>query len=139
MKFTKHLKNRVLLSCLFFMLSFVCSYGQASQKTHQTFISGDAESIRVKVEGADVQLKETKGTRILVETKVTLSVPNEALLNFVIESGRYNLVQVVDPTTRQLTLEKKKSINALVVKGEECEEHITYVVYVPTSIRSFKD
>lgn len=100
-------------------------------------MTGNAESIKIDIEGAKVILKETKGTRILVETSIELSLPNNALLNFVVESGRYELTKTVDATSRQLFLSSKKNKNVIVVKGETCLEKVVYTIYVPSSINSF--
>jgi hypothetical protein len=130
--------NKFFLSVLFFTLCLCFCQGQVSKKTYQTIMTGNAETIKVSIEGATVELKETKGTRILVETKIQLSLPNEALLNFVVESGRYELVQTMNATTRELSLESKKNKNVIVVKGENCEEDVIYTIYIPASIKSFK-
>ena len=124
----------ILIALLF--ISSLC-FSQVSKKTYQTIMTGNAESIKIDIEGAKVDLKETKGTRILVETSVQLSLPNEALLNFVVESGRYELTKTVDATSRQLSLSSKKNKNVIVVKGETCKEKIVYTIYVPNTIKSF--
>jgi ethanolamine utilization protein EutA (predicted chaperonin) len=138
MKMSTNIRTRIFLIGLLSFLCFDFCAAQVSKKTYQTIIAGNAESVRVNIEGAEVQLKETKGTRILVETLIQLSVPNEALLDFVVESGRYELTQTMDQSTRELAIESKKDKNVIVVKGEQCEEHITYVVYIPTTMRSVK-
>lgn len=94
----------------------------------------DAETIIVDIKGDEVEIKETKGTRILVETLVKLSLPNEALLNFVIESGRYELIKKYNASTRVLSLESKKNRNIIIVKGDECVENIIYKIYIPLDL-----
>lgn len=126
----------VSLFCLF--LSHLC-LGQVSKKTYQTIIANNTEVIRINIEGATIELKETKGTRILVETSIKLSVPNEALLNFVIGNGRYELIQTKDESKRELLLEGKKDKNVILVKGNLCAESITYTIYVPSSMKAIKE
>lgn len=99
-------------------------------------MTGNAESLKIDIEGAEVELKETKGTRILVETSIELSLPNEALLNFVVEQGRYELTKSVDAMSRQLSLQSKKNKNVIVVRGETCREKVVYTIYVPNTIKS---
>lgn len=111
------------------------SYAQVSQKKFETIIIGNADVIQLNIKGADIHLKETKGRRLLVETKVVLSVPNQALLNFVVENGRYDLNQVMDEATRTFELSSKENRNIIVVKGEECQEHISYTIYVPSNLK----
>lgn len=134
-----HLHHQLFLICLFVLLNIPRTFGQISKNTHQTIITDNIESVRINIKDATVEIKETKGSRILVETNIVLSVPNEALLNFVIENGRYELVQIINATTRQLTIESKKDKNIIVVKGEACAERISYIIYVPTTMRVFKD
>lgn len=126
----------VSLFCLF--LSHLC-LSQVSKKTYQTIIANNTEVIRINIEGATIELKETKGTRILVETSIKLSVPNEALLNFVIGNGRYELIQTKDESKRELLLEGKKDKNVILVKGNLCAESITYTIYVPSSMKAIKE
>ncbi|MCH2022445.1 MAG: hypothetical protein MK207_08210 [Saprospiraceae bacterium] len=94
----------------------------------------DAETIIIDIKGDEVEIKETKGTRILVETLVKLSLPNEALLNFVIESGRYQLIKKYNSSTRELSLKSKKNRNIIIVKGNECQEEIKYKIYIPLDL-----
>ncbi len=133
-----NLKKRLFFTSLFCLFGIGFCVGQVSQKTYQTIVAGNAESVLVNIQGADVQLKETKGTRILVETLIQLSVPNEALLNFIVQSGRYELTQTMNAATRELAIESKKDKNVLVVKGQECHEQITYMIYIPSTMRSIK-
>ena len=94
----------------------------------------NVETIIVDIKGDEVEIKETKGTRILVETLVKLSLPNEALLNFVIESGRYELIKKHNSSTRELSIESKKNRNLIIVKGDECKEDIKYKIYIPLNL-----
>lgn len=126
-----------LVSLLCLCSSYFC-LGQVSKKTYQTIIAHNTDVIRINIEGATVELKETKGTRILVETSIKLSVPNEALLNFVIGNGRYELVQTKDESKRELLLEAKKDKNVILVKGELCAESVTYTIYVPATMSAIK-
>ena len=134
----KNLIKSLFLICCFWFLNIHCSFSQISKKTHQTIITDNAESVRINIKDAEVEIKETKGTRILIETSIVLSVPNESLLNFVVENGRYELIQKMDASTRELSLESRKDKNVIVVKGETCAEHITYTIYVPTTMKAFK-
>jgi hypothetical protein len=109
-----------------------------SKKTYQTIIANNTEVLKINIEGATVEFKETKGSRVLVETIVKLSVPNEALLNFVIGNGRYELVQTKDDSKRELLLEAKKNKNVILVKGEACAEVVSYIIYVPSSMKAIK-
>ena len=126
--------NKLLSTSLFFTFSLCCCIGQISKITYQTIMTQDAETIIIDIKGDEVEIKETKGTRILVETLVKLSLPNEALLNFVIESGRYQLIKKYNSSTRELSLKSKKNRNIIIVKGNECQEEIKYKIYIPLDL-----
>ncbi len=112
------------------------TWAQLVSKTiHQTFTLDGAEKININVVGSKVEIRETKGSRILCETTVKLAVSNEKLLDFVANSGRYDLDKVIDNATNELTIASKKSNNVIVVKGEEIREELSYIFYIPTTIK----
>lgn len=124
----------LLLAALFCFCQF--GYAQQSSKTiHQTFTMDGAEKIVVNVVGSNVEMRETKGSRILCEITVKLTVANDKLLDFVCNSGRYDLEKTLDAATGELTLASKKSNNVIMVKGEECREELHYVFYIPATVK----
>ncbi|MCH2043621.1 MAG: hypothetical protein MK212_05725 [Saprospiraceae bacterium] len=106
---------------------------------HQTFTMDGAENVTINVVGKNVEVFETKGSRVLVEVEVTLMNPNERLLDFIANSGRYNLVKKIDESTKQLSLESKKTNGVIMVKGEECAEELSYRFYIPTNVRAINN
>jgi membrane protease subunit (stomatin/prohibitin family) len=104
--------NYQLYSMLCGLLLFASSLSaQASKTIHQTFTVDGAEQVNINVVGSKVEIKETKGSRILVETTVLLSVSNARLLDFVANSGRYDLEKTADPATNELTISSKKGLS----------------------------
>lgn len=132
------LNSKLFFTSIFCALITCLCFGQVSKKTFQTVIAENTETLRLDIKDATVELKETKGSRLLIETSIKLSVPNEALLNFVISNGRYKLTQTIDASNRELILGSKKDKNVILVKGEICAEEVTYVIYVPKGIRTVK-
>ena len=112
------------------------SYGQMTKKTSQTIEIGKAETLRLDVPNAKILWRTTKGQRIIIETSVELSVPNEALLNFIINNGRYELSCQINERTKQMVLSSKRNRNMLIIKGEECQEKVIYTIFVPPTLRS---
>lgn len=129
------MKLKVYITLLFCWVCMGTSFSQVSKTLHQTFTLDNAEKVNVNVVAKKIEMKETKGTRILVETKITLSLPNERLLDFVSNSGRYDLTKTMDAGTRELTITSKKSNDVIVVKGEECHEILEYTIYMPASVK----
>lgn len=127
---------------IFFLILLYSSAtpAQVSQTIHQTFTIESADKISVDLDRAqNILFKETKGSRILVETTVQLSLPNQSLLEFVIKNGRYDLIKSIDNTRRALTLSSKKKNNVIVVKGQECQEFVSYTIYIPVNIHLSED
>jgi len=110
-------------------------WGQLSQQITQTIPFSGAQLLRVAIPNAEVYFKEAKGDRLIVETNIELSVPNETLLNFVINNGRYQLKWELDPKTKELWITTQRDRDLLVVRGEVCQERIFYVIYVPQKLR----
>lgn len=109
-------------------------FGQLSKTISQAIDIKGFEKIHFELDSKDIIFKETKGSRILVQTKVTLSIPNENLLNFVTGSGRYDLISEIDPNDDILNIFSKKDKNTIILKGEECKEKIVYSFYIPSSV-----
>jgi len=129
------MKLKVYMTILFCWVCIGISFGQVSKILHQTFTLDAAEKVNVNVVAKRVEMKETKGSRILVETKVTISLANDRLLDFICNSGRYDLIKTTDASTRELTISAKKTNDVLVVKKEECIEVLEYIIYIPTSVK----
>lgn len=120
--------------CLFWFVS-MSAYSQAvTQTIHQAITCSDIQTVVLQLDG-EVEMKETKGTRILMETTVTVNAPNTALLEYLISSGRYNIAQQTNAADASLTLTSNKRANVIMVKGAECKEEIKHVIYLPAHIK----
>lgn len=135
--YTSFLYKLSLAFTLTFVITASC-LGQITKKAYQIIGTKHTEIVRVNVKGASVVFKETKSNRILVEAAVRISIPNPALLDFIVQNGRYELIQTLNTTTRELFLESKENQNAILVKGKLCAEDIAYTIYVPSNIRSIQ-
>lgn len=113
-----------------------CCHGQLAKNISQTIEIGKAETLRLDVPDAKILWRTTKEKRIIIETTIELSVPNEALLNFIINNGRYELLSQTNERTKKMVLYSKRKRNILIVKGEECKERVIYTIFVPPSLRS---
>lgn len=128
------MKN-ILLFGLFCVLLSPATFGQASNVAHETIIVGGIEQVKLDLGTKDVEIKSTKGSRIVVESHVIISLPNETLLHYLIESGRYGLETSIDPASSTITLSRKRNSNILIVKGEQCIEQFSYIIFVPETIK----
>lgn len=127
------MKNIFAIIILLFAFSY--SYGQASDVVHETINVQGIEQVKLNLGTKDVEIKSTKGSRIIVESRITISLPNETLLKYLIDSGRYGLETSTDLATGALTLTRKRNTNVLIVKGAECEEKFAYTIFIPETIK----
>jgi len=110
-------------------------FGQASDVAHETINAMGVEHIKLDLGTRDIEIKSTKGSRVIIESRVTISMPNETLLKYLIDSGRYGVETSTDASNGTLTIARKRSSNVLIVKGKECEEKFGYIVFIPESIK----
>lgn len=125
----------VIFACLF----SVALWAQPSKNFHQVF-TPKAEITKLVLDIAQaediVEVRKTQGSRIMVEATVRISLPNETLLQYLVDNGRYNLVESTSDADAAYILSTKKNNNVIMIKGEECHEEVTYIIYVPESIPS---
>lgn len=116
------------------LLAVSITFGQASNVSQEIISTAGAAQLILDLGTEHITIKSTKGSRILVETNISLSTPNEKMLDFLISSGRYSLIVSNDPASGALTITRKRNLNILIVKGVECVETYSYVIFVPESI-----
>ena len=126
------MKNIILLSL--FLLTFSLSFGQASNVSQEMLNTEGATELILDLGTADITIKSTKGSRIIIESLITIATPNEKMLSYLISAGRYKLEVSHDPTLGTLTITPKGNLNVLLVKGEECTETFSYTVFVPETM-----
>ena len=108
---------------------------QSTKTIHQTFTLDESNNVDINVVGKNIEIRETKGSRVLVEITIQISDPNERLLDFLVNSGRYNLDKTVESSQGKLKIASKRTNNVVMIKGKECYEQISYIFYVPNSIK----
>lgn len=124
------------------VLLFACSicFAQATVSTNQTISVGSSSSLQLDLNAKTIEIKKTKGSRVVIELHVTLSnMPNNGLLDYLVKAGRYELVTSIDASDKTLTIKRKVNSNVILVKGRECTEKIRYVVLVPESINTITE
>jgi hypothetical protein len=111
-------------------------FAQATASVNEIISVANIETINLDLDSDDIEIKETKGSRIIIESHIKLTtVSNNAMLDFLVNSGRYALENKTDATTQTLNITRKKEKNVLLVKGKECEEIIRYNILVPASVK----
>ncbi|MCP4440749.1 MAG: hypothetical protein GY810_17515 [Aureispira sp.] len=111
------------------------SNAQVQQRTteHITF-NEDIESLHFRLPKKDVEIKTTKGSRILIEAQITLSIGEVKLLDFLVKSGRYNFSIKQDNIQESIEITNVAPSNGVLIKqGKEIQETIKHTIYVPVS------
>ncbi len=122
----------LLVNCCF----LTAALAQVTRTASQTITAGTATTVNLDLGSNDVEIAETKGSRIIVEASIGLDkLDNVNLLEFVIKTGRYELESKLDNTTQTLTITRKKNLNILMVKGQECKENVKYKILIPSSVK----
>jgi hypothetical protein len=137
--------KQYLFSTLVFFLFFVngtfCQTGQSSQTLHEVYaIEAELTQLVLDLSDGKVEIRNTNASRISVETVVMVSgLSNEKMLNFLVEQGRYTLKMEKDLTSGTVRISNNKNRNVLMIKGQQCQEDFTYIVYVPSSIKTVQN
>ena len=133
--------KKVILSCLFLLIVYQYGYtqGQVSQSINQMLTyeqdkDNTPSSIYIKLHTPNVEVKYTKGSRIMVTGKVKLGIPNLFFLDVLIKKGRYSVFLIADGGSNLRVEDKARQ--HMVLRGEECKEDVYYTFYVPESITS---
>ena len=126
------------IALLFAVFCSTMLTAQTKKTAHKAIIVQDIELLVLQLDAHDTQVEvlPTKGSRVLVETTIEMDVANPALLEFVMESGRYELTEKVAEERQALTLIAPERSNVIISKGKEVSELIHYKIYVPERLSS---
>jgi hypothetical protein len=134
--------KRIDLTMKYFIAIFIAVIfssslsAQATASTNELIAAAGIEVLNLDLDSDNIEIRETKGSRIIIESHIKLTtVSNSAMLNFLVNSGRYALENKADGTTQTLSITRNKTMNVLLVKGKECEEVISYTILVPASVK----
>lgn len=121
------------------LFNYSFSQGQVSQNITQVLSveefdrDNPPKSIYVKLNSKNVEVKHMRGSRVMVNGIVKLGIPNLFFLDVLIKKGRYQLN--VSPDGQGIRIEDKVR-QPMVLQGNTCSEEVSYVIYVPSSIKS---
>lgn len=134
---TKYLFSTFML----FLLVVGQSWSQVSQTLHDVYtLDAGINQLILDVGDGNIEVRNTAASRISVETVVRVNgLSNDRMLSFLVEQGRYTLVAEKDLTKGTIRISNNKNRNVLMVKGQQCTEDLTYVVYVPNSIKTVEN
>lgn len=126
---------KYIFSIIIALFAFNFSVAQASEVAHETILAQGIEQVKFDLNTKNIEVKRTKGSRIIVESSIKISIPNPTLLKYLVKSGRYQLETSIDAATGTMTISRKKNTNVLIVKGKECQEEFKYTVFLPENIQ----
>jgi hypothetical protein len=121
--------------------AFTTAFGQTSQTLQISYtVEADITQLILDLGDGQVEIRNTTASRVSVETIVQVTnLSNPRMLAFLIEQGRYNLSTEKDNARGKMTISHNKTRNVLIVKGEQCQETLTYIVYVPSTIKTVEN
>ncbi len=129
-----------LLLGLLLLAACSTSFAQATASTNQTISVGELNSLELDLRSSNVEIRSTKGSRVIIESHVTLeTVNNNSMLEYLIKAGRYELLTTTDAGAKSIHIQRKVNSNILIIKGQECAESVRYIVLVPDSIKTIKE
>ena len=134
--------KKCFISSLLFLFSLIgVAFGQTSQTLQESYtIEADITQLVLDLGDGHVEIRNTAASRVSVETIVQVSnLSNPRMLGFLIEQGRYALSTEKDNSRGKMTISHNKNRNVLIVKGEQCHETLTYIVYVPSTIKTVEN
>ncbi len=135
------MKNCFIAAFTLFLLAFAARLSAQTTVQHSlhhayTVEAGVNQLILDLGSDARVEMRQTKGSRVVVEATVSVTgLSNEKMLAFLVEQGRYSLAEASNLTDATLRISANHSRNVLMVKGQQCKEEFSYVIYVPASIK----
>lgn len=128
------------LFCLICFGFFSQLQAQTAQTLNRAYpLEDKIEQLVLDFGDAPVEVRRTMGSRLTVEMTVKANVPNEKMLGFLIEQGRYDLQTQTNLAAGTMYLNSKKTNNVLMVKGQPCKEEFAYIVYVPNQLKFVKN
>lgn len=100
--------------------------------SHQAFVTTEASSVRINIDPSLIEVRSTKGSRVMIETNIHMNVKSMPLLDFAIGTGRYELESEMQGSI--LVIEPKERTHPIMMKGEPVEETVTYVLFMPEGL-----
>lgn len=118
----------LLLFAFLFVGALAANAQLARKGTQQAFSTEGVNTIRFNIDPNQVEVRTTRGTRVLVEINVAIN-GTMPLLDYAIGTGRYNMTAVTEGST--LTISPNDRNQAIIIRGETIREELTYTIYMP--------
>ncbi|MEM7105148.1 MAG: hypothetical protein AAF502_18570 [Bacteroidota bacterium] len=115
-----------------FICCFFLANGQIVRTVHQSFEKEQAHLLELDLK-ANVEIQEWTGSRILVETTISLEGANKNIIEALIDAGRYHLEKTENG--QSLLLNFKNLQNKLAVRSIEIYETIRVKIFVPEGMQ----
>ncbi len=121
----KHIFTFILIFSVHFL------FAQLEKTVHQTFNVTDAKNIMVQM-NTPFELTAWPGDAVLVETNIKLENATNAILNYVVESGRYEISFEDQGNGANFNLKEKNTKRAqLTTKNGVVNETVAVKIFVP--------
>ena len=125
----KNLFNLLLINLL-----FIVNVAAQSEFTTISLHSTDASMVSVENSDAIITIEPTKGSRIIIETTVKLSISNDALAEFIKNQERHN-VSLDEKTNGQMTIKYVKPSTINSTTTSTIEEKVYITIKLPDTVK----
>ena len=125
---------RSLTLILLLISIFNFAKGQECSKTfHKTYVPTTDHVVLLDNGKHDIEVLETKGSRILIEVTVSTNT-SDAVLNALIKAGRYNDILKIENDVDKMNLQFNNKNSVIFIKGVEIIEIYKLKIFVPNTI-----
>lgn len=126
---------RSLLTILLLFTIFSFAKSQNSSNTlHKVLVIDNSILIIDGHSKYNIEIRKTKGVRLIVETTVKITQPY-SILDALTKVGRYDdIFEIKDNNDGTANFEFNPRLNVVIVKGEEAIEEFNVILFVPETI-----
>ena len=123
----------MLFVCIFATVYTVAAQSSATSSKH--FDCSNISQLVLDL-GSNVQVKEIKGTRVIIEHTITVQHPTKSsqILSAVQSAGVFEVKGWADVTTNQLILKERVVTKELIADKQAATIVHSYIIYKPVNI-----
>ena len=106
-------------------------FSQIKRTIHTTFTADDLNSVLVEF-NQDVEVEVWRGTRVLVETFISMEGANKSIIEHFISEGRYDITEDISAGCLKIDMDNFK--DRIIVRNNEVVENVKLKIFVPEGL-----
>ncbi|MCP4437987.1 MAG: hypothetical protein GY810_03510 [Aureispira sp.] len=112
---------------------FATAFAQSHKIVQQKVLVTEAGQLSIEgITEGDVKVQYTKGKDMVIKTQVRLSVKNNQLMSFLVDSDRYELT--AELKDGEIVLSSSNHKESIDLGNEKLREYISYTICVPENV-----